>query len=273
MGVGVAVLARGAQPMERSDLFPQTFRLIYYSLSSLRGKEADNVMRTLYELQGQNDKRFSPFCWRTRMALAHKGLEAAFEPVQLSQKDKIAFSDQKLVPVLHDGETVISDSWAIACYLEDTYPDAQSLFGGPVGQGLARHMNFWVDMSVHPALARAIMADVYDNAVHEADKAYFRKTREARFGMALEEFCTRSDADIKNLHKVLSPAAATLEAQPFLSGDEPAYADYILFGTEKWVAASTDRTIFPKEGPISTWLSRMYNLFDGYATTTGAVAA
>lgn len=231
------------------------------------------MTRTLYELQGQDDKRFSPFCWRTRMALAHKGLEATFEPVQFGQKNKIAFSDQKLVPVLCDGETVVTDSWAIACYLEDSYPDAASLFGGPVGQGLARHINFWVDMSVHPALARAIMADVHDNAVDAADQAYFRETRENRFGMTLEEFCTRSEADVSKLHNVLSPAIATLDAQPFLSGDAPAYADYILFGTVKWAAASTDRIVFPDDGPFGAWLVRMYDLFDGYARTSGAAAA
>ena len=40
------------------------------------------MARQLYELQGQADKRFSPFCWRSRMALLHKELEAEFIPVQ-----------------------------------------------------------------------------------------------------------------------------------------------------------------------------------------------
>ena len=31
---------------------------------------------TLYDLAGaEADRRFSPFCWRTKMALAHKGLD------------------------------------------------------------------------------------------------------------------------------------------------------------------------------------------------------
>ena len=37
---------------------------------------------TLYDLCGQDDRRFSPFCWRTKYALAHKGL--AFETVPVS---------------------------------------------------------------------------------------------------------------------------------------------------------------------------------------------
>ena len=44
------------------------------------------MARNLYELQGRADKRLSPFCWRTRMALWHKGLEAEFIPVQFGQK-------------------------------------------------------------------------------------------------------------------------------------------------------------------------------------------
>lgn len=31
----------------------------------------------LYELVGADDRRFNPFCWRTRMALAHKRLDLA----------------------------------------------------------------------------------------------------------------------------------------------------------------------------------------------------
>lgn len=38
------------------------------------------------------------------------------------------------VPVLVDGEKVLNDSFEIAKYLEETYPDAPSLFGGPGGQ-------------------------------------------------------------------------------------------------------------------------------------------
>ena len=36
---------------------------------------------TLYDLAGaEADRRFSPFCWRTKMALAHKGLEVETIP-------------------------------------------------------------------------------------------------------------------------------------------------------------------------------------------------
>ena len=85
----------------------------------------------LYELAADNaDIRFSPHCWKTRLALAHKGLDVERIPWRFTDKDAIAFSGQGKVPVLLDGETSVHDSWTIACYLEDTYPDLPTLFGG-----------------------------------------------------------------------------------------------------------------------------------------------
>jgi glutathione S-transferase len=85
----------------------------------------------LFELVGTDEQRpFSPFCWRTRMALAHKGLSAESIPWCFTEKDAIAPHNSEKVPVLIDDETAVADSWAIANYLEDTYSDRPSLFGG-----------------------------------------------------------------------------------------------------------------------------------------------
>src|SRR6476660_7776251 len=78
----------------------------------------------LFELVGTDVERpFSPFCWRTRMALAHKGLSAQSIPWCFTEKQAIAPHKSEKVPVLIDGETSVADSWAIANYLEDRYPD------------------------------------------------------------------------------------------------------------------------------------------------------
>jgi glutathione S-transferase len=131
-------------------------RRTIFDANSAQAKRANPMGMELYELVGQNDHRFSPYAWRSRLALAHKGLEAAFVPCRLTDKDKIAFSKQERVPVLKDGDTVVPDSWAIACYLEDRYPDRPSLFGGPVGRGVARVVNAAADSQLIPAMARLI---------------------------------------------------------------------------------------------------------------------
>src|ERR1700755_1873131 len=141
---------------------------------------------TLYELAGADaDRRFSPYSWRVRMALLHKGLSFQTEPVRFSEKDKIAFSGQGLVPVLVDGERIVTDSFAIATYLEDTYRDAPSLFGG--ARGLARFGTYAVDRLLMFSLVGFIAADVFA-VIAEQDRAYFRESREKRLGMSLESF-------------------------------------------------------------------------------------
>ena len=103
----------------------------------------------LFELVGTDTARpFSPFCWRTRMALAHKGLSAESIPWCFTEKQAIAPHKSEKVPVLLDGETAVADSWAIANYLEDTYPDRPSLFGGDGGRAVGRMLNWWGDVVV-----------------------------------------------------------------------------------------------------------------------------
>ena len=75
-------------------------------------------MITLWELQGKGGRRYSLFSWRTRMSLRHKGLEFETQPVCLIDKEAIAFSGGKTVPIIKDGESVVRDSWKIAEYLE-----------------------------------------------------------------------------------------------------------------------------------------------------------
>jgi hypothetical protein len=60
---------------------------------------------TLYELAGaEADRRFSPFCWRTQMALAHKGLEVETVPWRFTEKDKLPQPNAGRVPVIIDGD-------------------------------------------------------------------------------------------------------------------------------------------------------------------------
>lgn len=62
----------------------------------------NGVHRKLYDLAGaEDDRRTSPYCWRIRFALAHKGLEYQCVPWRRVEKDLIAFSRQDLVSLLH----------------------------------------------------------------------------------------------------------------------------------------------------------------------------
>src|SRR6195256_1448341 len=157
----------------------------------------------LYELVGTDAARpFSPFCWRTRMALAHKGLSAETIPWCFTEKQAIAPHKSEKVPVLLDGETAVVDSWVIANYLEDTYPDRPSLFGGEGGRAVGRMLNWWGDTVVIAGMFPFIVADIHSHLRPE-DQAYFRTTREARFGKTLEEVSAGRDQGVEGFRKTL----------------------------------------------------------------------
>ena len=216
----------------------------------------------LYELSGKDDRRFSPFCWRTRMALEHKGLAYETIPVRFTDKDLIAFSGQERIPVIRDGDTVVSDSWEIAEYLETQYPDGASLFGGDVGHGLARFLNVWTDRTLHPALIRLVIADILAH-VDDADRDYFVESRSARFGKPPSDVQTKSEEDLAAFANAVSTLKAALGDNDFLSGGAPAYGDYIVFGAFAWARAISDFPLLKPDDPVYAWRDRMLGLFDG----------
>ncbi len=218
----------------------------------------------LYELVGAGDVRFSPYCWRTRMALAHKRLAADFIPCKFTDKELIAFSGQTKVPVLVDGDDVISDSWAIACHLEDKYPERPSLFGAGCGRGLAKFFNSWVDNEVNAKLIRMVVMDVYDS-VHPDDRDYFRSTREARFGSRLERVQAERPVYMERLQQVLDSVRSLLEGQPYLCGESPAYADYVLFGTLQWIRCVSALEVLDAADPLYSWRERLLDAFGAMA--------
>ncbi len=220
---------------------------------------------TLYDLAGAEvDRRFSPYCWRTRLALAHKELPVETVPWRFTEKEAIAFSGQVRVPVIVDGDKAVADSWAIAMYLEDAYPQRPSLFGGDIGRAVARFLNNWADTVMVPGLARLVVSDVLAH-LHEKDQDYFRKTREERFGMPLEAVTAKRETQVLVFRESLNPLRMTLRTQPFLGGTEPAYADYIVFGPLQWVRCTSRFSILEPGDPIAVWRERLLDRFDGLA--------
>jgi glutathione S-transferase len=227
-------------------------------------------MLVLYELGGSRDQRYSQFSWRSRLALAHKGLEAETRPVRISDKAAIAFSGQDKVPILVDGDKVVFDSWRIAEYLEAAYPDRPSLFGGEVGRGLARFVNAWVDRQIIPRIVPLLMLDVI-GGVDAADAQHLRQTMEKAFRATLEKLAENRDADIVGFRRLLDPARATLRVQPYLSGDNPAYADYILFSVFQWARIVSAFDPLEADDAVATWRERMLEFAGARAAGQSAV--
>jgi glutathione S-transferase len=251
----------------------------------------------LYELAGQGDAKISPHCWKSVYAVFHKELE--FERIGISyfEKDRLDFSGQKLVPVLQDGEAVVCDSWAIAEYLEETYPARPSLFGGEIGKGEAKFINDWTNAVQIFAFRRLFILDAHDTVKPE-EQAHYRATREARYseeqkslrpdvdtaefdvappdggygggyGVTLEAMQADRETRILAVRNLLEPIRTVLAAQPFLSGASPAYADYSVLGPFIWGKSVSSFALLEPADPIYAWRDRMYHLFDDLGHRTG----
>jgi glutathione S-transferase len=225
---------------------------------------------TMYDLAGaENDRRFSPFCWRARMALAHKGLEVATVPWHFTEKDKLPKPNAGRVPVIIDGDRVIHDSSAIADYLETQYSDRPTLFGGECGRGVTKFVQNWTETVLQVGLVRLVVLDIWKQ-IGPADQEYFRRSREERFGASLEDVVKDRDARLPAFRASLDPLRRTVERQDFVAGSGPAYADYIVFGAFQWARSVSDFELLAADDPVRAWRSRMLDLYGGLARQTRA---
>ena len=219
----------------------------------------------LFELVGTDAARpFSPYCWRTRMALAHKGLDHGSIPWRFTEKQVIAPHGSEKVPVLLHDENPVVDSWAIANYLEDKFPDRPSLFGGEGGRAAMRMINSWGDIAIVGGIFPLVVADIPEH-LGPVDADYFRTSREARLGRKLEEAAAERDKAVIGFRRALEPLRMTLRAQPYLGGIAPNYADFIVFGGFQWARVVSPLKLLAADDPIYAWREKLLDAFDGLA--------
>ncbi|OGA67465.1 MAG: glutathione S-transferase [Betaproteobacteria bacterium RIFCSPLOWO2_12_FULL_68_20] len=215
------------------------------------------------------DRRFSPHCWRAKMALAHKGLEVETIPWRFTEKETIAFSGQGLVPVILDDGKEVHDSWAIGCYLDERYPERAPLFACEQAKALAYAFKFWVETAVHGPIFRGVVLDIH-GSLDEKDKGYFRASREKRAGKPLEEIAANPKQAVADLRGALTPVRSALVQQPYVCGSAPAFADYILFGAFQWARAISPLRLLEPDDPVYAWRERMLDLHGGLARNAKA---
>jgi len=114
----------------------------------------------------------------------------------------------------------------------------------------------------HPV--RLVVLDIWKH-IGPADQAYFRQSRETRFGTTLEDVVKDREAQLPAFRASLDPLRRTVERQDFVCGAAPAYADYIVFGAFQWARSISDFELLTADDPVYAWRGRMLDLFDGLA--------
>ena len=205
------------------------------------------------------------------MALAHKGLDYVSRPTPFTKISEIASGFSKTVPVIDDDGTLVRDSFDIALHLERKYPDRPSLFGGPGGEAMARFIERWTQFVVQAGLLRLIIADI-NSVLGDEDQAYFRTDREARLGKKLEELQAGREEKVEDIRQALRPLREMLAIQPFIGGQGPLFADYIVFGALQWARVTSPLQVLSDDDPVAEWFGRCLALYDGLGSRTRAAA-
>jgi maleylacetoacetate isomerase len=93
--------------------------------------------------------------YRVRIALALKGLDYDYKPVSLVKNEHLAesyasVSASRLVPLLKDGEHVVTQSLAIMEYLDETHPEPPLLPADALGRARVRSLALDIACEIHP---------------------------------------------------------------------------------------------------------------------------
>src|ERR1700684_3172728 len=102
--------SRGAELLWRvRGRSPRASSLLHPAVAVAQSGRMSIIM---HDLAGTDPElRFSPYCWRTRFALAHKGLPVETVPWRFTEREALAFSGQAKVPVIQDEGRIVFDSW------------------------------------------------------------------------------------------------------------------------------------------------------------------
>lgn len=220
-------------------------------------------MRQLFELCGENrDIRFSPYCWRARLVLEHKGLEYETVPISFIEKQPLESAGSKTVPVLNDDGTWVKDSFEIALYLEKTYPE-KPLFGNDMAIAQAAVLNDWLNRTLVLGIFPMIVADIHGH-LDAKNAAYFRETREKFLGCTLEEAQGKRGERLAPFQASLAPLRAGLRRGDYLAGDAPGWLDYAAFGPFIWAHLTSRLELLKADDPLHDWRERMFGQFGGF---------
>lgn len=93
--------------------------------------------------------------YRVRIALALKGLDYDYRSVHLAKNEQFnasyaEASISKLVPLLRDGDALVSQSMAIIEYLDETHPTPPLLPADALGRAQVRAMAQDIACEIHP---------------------------------------------------------------------------------------------------------------------------
>jgi len=224
----------------------------------------------LRDLAGKSDARFSPYCYRIKLALLHKRLPYITKPWRFTEKDVLpkdswrnAGKPTGRVPVLEDlNENVtIQDSLRIASYLDEVYPDKLLIGNDAVRRNFSTLLHNHLDRNVILALAPLIIDSIYQS-VAEKDKGYFLETRGKAYNnnFAAAQAANRAGKGRVAFQRSLGSIREVLKTSEFMSGTVPGWYDFQVMGVVLWgraVDSDFMSTVLEPTDVVKQWINKM----------------
>jgi len=162
--------------------------------------------------------------------------------IKAANKNPLDGSDLYTLPGIYDPSTGVglSDSLAIAQYLDEKYPETPKLFpNGTVGLQASFTEATFISRVVG---VRQFMGVITMSRLNPPSAEYFKKTKEAQVGMTFEQMMPKGDRAAEEwnkfrdgLGKVDAWFAQTDDSGPFLLGAEISWGDIVVGAFLIWL--------------------------------------
>ncbi|KXN74745.1 hypothetical protein CONCODRAFT_82691 [Conidiobolus coronatus NRRL 28638] len=226
-------------------------------------------MIKLYELvTKENGYSASPYVILAELFLKHKGLE--YEKISLRPSQvgptirEITNGKWNLVPtVVFPNGDIVFDSPEVGKYLDEKYPE------NPLDPNNAE-LDALIEAYANTNLAGFRMAinDLYELFEGE-DKAYFKESREQRYGIKFSQIPGDRDVNLNNFYKGTQPIDKVLANSKFLDGESPKIHDYAIAARIQCFRTASPKTYKevivnnPNEN-FRRWVGDMDKVLDGF---------
>ncbi len=229
---------------------------------------ARNDTITLFDLVLASGCTISPFVWRTKYALKHKGFDIELVPNGFTGIKELTGGRSERLPVIVDDGQWVIDSWKIAEYLDAKYPDRPMLFAGDSMKVLTKFIDQWLWRTAIRVWIRCYILDYHDLSMPR-DHAYVRESRERILGGRLEELQAGREERLPLVPPALEPLRVLLKETRWLGGSQPNYADYCILAVFLWAASVAKVPPLHDDDPLRDYIDRGFELYGGLGRHPG----
>jgi glutathione S-transferase len=223
---------------------------------------------TFYDLQLSTGTTISPFVWATKYALAHKGFDLDVVPGGFTGiMERTGGKTERLPAIVDDGKWVL-DSWLIAEYLDETYPDRPTLIGDPSVKVLTQLVESWLwQQAIRPWMTCFLKS--YRDLSLPQDHEYVTESRERMFGGKIEDIVVGREDRLPQVPPNLELLRQVLRQNQWLGGTSPNYADYRALSIFLFCASVADTPVLTDDDPLRDWIDRGFDLYGGLGRHPG----